>query len=65
MAKLKVDKNKCIGCGACISTCPKLFKYGSDSKSEVIKENLNEEETKCAKEAANTCPVDAIEIEEE
>jgi len=25
MAKIKIDKNKCIGCGACVALCPAIF----------------------------------------
>ena len=25
MAKISIDKEKCIGCGACASTCPSNF----------------------------------------
>jgi len=55
--KVKVNKEKCIGCGACESICPKVFKM-KDGKA-VAKSETNE---KCAKEAADSCPVQAIEV---
>jgi ferredoxin len=53
---VKVDKNKCIGCGLCASICSEAFKMNDDNKAEVIA-NKN---TPCVKEAIDSCPVDAI-----
>ncbi len=58
MAKIPVvDKNACIGCGACASLCPKTFRLGGDGKSEVIDAGAGEE---CAQRAIDVCPVQAI-----
>jgi len=56
--KVKVDTNKCIGCGACESVCPKVFVLKEGKAIAKVKET-NE---KCAKEAAETCPVQAIKL---
>jgi len=59
MAKIPVvDKNKCIGCGTCTVLAPKTFRLGKDGKAEVINPPGDEEEK--IKEAAESCPVDAI-----
>ncbi len=57
--KVKVDKEKCIGCGACVSVCGEVFEM-KDGKA-----NVKEKETdkKCVKEAEESCPVQAIKIE--
>jgi len=55
--KINVDENKCIGCGVCVSVCPDVFEIGENGKS-VVKEK--ETDKKCAKEAAESCPVNAI-----
>jgi len=55
--EVKVDKEKCIGCGACVAVCPEGFEI-KDGKSHVKKA------ASCAKEAAENCPVGAISIEE-
>jgi len=58
--KVEVDKEKCIGCGACANLCPDVFEL------EEGKANVKEQETdkECAKEAADSCPVQAINVEE-
>jgi len=58
--KIKVDKTKCIGCGSCIAIAPKSFKFGNEGKAEPIEPPDDSEDT--IKEAAENCPVQAIEI---
>ncbi|HUS52113.1 MAG TPA: ferredoxin [Candidatus Bathyarchaeia archaeon] len=58
--KVKIDKNKCIGCGTCAAVAPKAFKLGDDSKAKAI-EPLGEDE-KTIKDAIDSCPVKAIEL---
>ena len=59
MPKIKIDKEKCIGCGTCVSICPQVFELGEDGKSRVKNPN-----GKCdLKEAAESCPTEAISIE--
>ena len=52
----KVDKEKCIGCGMCVSVCPEVFEINDDSKAQVkAQKNIP-----CVKEAISNCPVQAI-----
>jgi len=53
---IKVDQNKCIGCGLCVGMCPDVFKINADGKSEVIVA----EDSACAQNAIASCPVNAI-----
>lgn len=55
---IEVNKETCIGCGSCAAICPSNFQMAADGKSEVI----SQEENSCVKEAAETCPVQAITI---
>ena len=52
-----VDKDTCIGCGACAATCPEGFVMGSDGKADV-----NNADADCVQAAADGCPVDAIKV---
>ena len=54
-----VDKEKCIGCGACVALCPEIFDIGEDGKSYVKNPN-----GKCEhlEEVVKTCPVGAISL---
>lgn len=60
--KIIIDQELCVGCGACESLCPEVFKLRDDGKAEVTDENGCE---KCDCEMiAHSCPVGAIKIEE-
>lgn len=59
MAKVDLNKERCIGCGACMSIAPDNFTFGDDGRAEMI----NPELTDAAIEASEMCPVSAIIIE--
>ena len=59
MAILKVDKNKCIGCGTCVSLCPDFFEMGADGKAQVINSIKDIDKSK-AEEIVASCPMGAI-----
>ena len=60
MAKVTVNKDKCIGCGACIATCPEVFEFDDDGLAKAVKDEINDD----VKMAAEGCPTEAIKIEE-
>ncbi len=53
---IKVDQDKCVGCGMCAGLCPETFVMNAAGKSEVLNGEVND----CAKNAAENCPVGAI-----
>lgn len=57
---VKVDKKKCIGCGACAATCPQVFELEVDGKAHVKPGADLKKNAKCIKEAIDNCPVQAI-----
>jgi len=57
---VKINKEKCIGCGACTSTCPEVFVMNDDGKAEVKAGADLKKNAKCIKEAIKNCPVEAI-----
>ncbi len=68
--KTKVNKDLCIGCGACTAIVPDVFQIGDDGLAEAITENENlitevsEEFMDDVRDAAEGCPTSAIEVEE-
>ncbi|MDI3543749.1 MAG: ferredoxin [Candidatus Woesearchaeota archaeon] len=59
--KVSVDREKCIACGACQVVCPDVFDTNEDGTAKCL---VNETDDDCVKEAADSCPVMAINIEE-
>lgn len=59
MAKIIVDRETCIGCGACAALCPKGFEmFEGKAKARVSEVK----EITCEQDAADGCPVGAIKI---
>ena len=62
--KVKVDRNTCIGCGACQAICNDVFEYGDDGimnvKTDIVPEDLNDD----VMDAKDGCPVDVIKADE-
>ncbi len=66
MEKFKVNKDACIGCGACMALCPEVFDMDEDGLAKVIKEEeLTPEEVENATDAMEGCPTAAISKEED
>lgn len=60
--KIKIDKDKCIGCGTCSAIAPKTFKLDKDNKAKVINPEGDDEKT--ILQAAQSCAVLAIELKD-
>jgi ferredoxin len=63
MMRVTVDEETCIGCGLCAETCPEVFEM-NDDKAQVKVVEVPENVRETCKEAAENCPVEAIQIEE-
>jgi ferredoxin len=59
---VKVDKTKCIGCGLCASIAPEVFEIGKDGLSNAKNQKGDKKFPEKTKEAAESCPVQAIVI---
>ena len=58
---VNVNRDDCIGCGVCAQICPDVFELDEDAgKAKVIRPEGSE----CAREAADSCPVGCISVEE-
>ena len=55
----KVNEN-CIGCGSCTAVCPEVFDLNAAGVAENTIGEVPAELEEAAKEAAESCPVDAI-----
>ncbi len=55
---ITLDREACIGCGACSSLCSHNFKLADDGKADVISQEI----INCTQEATDSCPVEAIKI---
>jgi ferredoxin len=74
MAKVVHEIEKCIGCGTCAALCPDFWEMqegkshlkGSTQEGEnfVLEKEFTPEELECNKNAAQSCPVNCIKVEE-
>ena len=61
--KVTVDEDTCTGCGACVSICPDVFDMEGDVAVVKDPAAVAGDEAGC-RDAAESCPVEAIAIEE-
>ena len=62
--KATVDKDTCIACGLCPSISPECFEIEDDGKAGFIVDEAPAGTEDEVREAAESCPVDAIAVEE-
>jgi len=58
-----VSKDLCIGCGLCPSIAPEVYQMDDDGLAAAIREEVPESNEDKAREAAESCPVDAIDTD--
>jgi len=59
--KVRID-DSCTACGLCVETCPEVFQMG-DEIAEVVADEVPPQFEDSAQQAAEECPVEAIEVE--
>ena len=57
-----VHRQTCIRCGLCPTLCPEVFTLPEGETAQVIADPVPEDCRLTAREAADSCPVAAIEI---
>ncbi len=62
--KAKVNKDACIGCGSCTAIASDVFEFEDDGLAVAKNENITEENKEEVRDAAESCPTSAIEVEE-
>ena len=58
--KFEVDKEKCIGCGACAAICEEIFELSDDGYAEAKDVEATEDTKEDAVNAMEGCPTSAI-----
>jgi len=61
--KASIDREGCISCGLCASTCPEVFRMGEDGPAEVYVDTVPESAEGSAVEAQEGCPVSVITVD--
>ena len=61
--KVIIDPEACIGCAACEGICPEVFEMTDDDQAIAKSDQVPEAFEEACREAAESCPVDAISIE--
>lgn len=52
----------CISCGACVDTCPNVFKFNEEGVA--VGSDVSAADKADAQSAKDSCPVDVIDIQE-
>jgi ferredoxin len=60
--KAEIDREGCISCGFCTSTCPEVFQMADDGRAEVCADPVPETAADKAVEAQEGCPVSVINV---
>ncbi len=61
--KVRVDKELCIGIGNCVAVAPTVFELNEENKANVVNSNSVDDNT--ILEAAESCPQNAIIVEDD
>lgn len=62
---VKVNKDKCLGCGMCIGINPDVFNFDDDGLANANNNKINDKNKNEVNIAIDSCPVSAIEVKEE
>jgi ferredoxin len=60
---VKIDKERCIGCGSCAALAPAAFTVDIEESKAEVKEGWEKVPPNDLRRAATACPVQAITLE--
>ena len=69
--KITIDREGCIECGVCSSTCEDVFELKDGEKASITPQHqtgdpangeVGDDLSACAREAADSCPVQVITV---
>ncbi|MGE5560388.1 MAG: ferredoxin [Chloroflexota bacterium] len=63
--KARVEKDKCIACGLCVSTCSAVFEFDDDGLAKAKEGAIDNTLAADVQAAADGCPTSAIEVDPE
>lgn len=59
MAQVIIDEDECIGCEACVETCPDVFAFDDEEEKAIVIEGADPD-ADCVDEAIASCPAECI-----
>lgn len=62
--KAYINRDGCIACGLCASTCPEVFSMSKDGPAMAIDSAIPDEVQESAVECQENCPVSVITVED-
>ena len=63
MAEVVIDSDECIGCEACVETCPEVFSFDEENEKAFVLDNADAG-ADCVEEAIASCPAECISLED-
>jgi ferredoxin len=60
--KATVDDDCCAGHGACVVTCPQVFRINDIGQAEVLVDEVPADQEALVRQAADECPTQAITV---
>jgi len=57
--KIVIDQDECLGCEACVETCPNAFIMDEEKGKAAVKDGADPDE-ECVDEAIASCPAECI-----
>jgi ferredoxin len=55
---IEINEEECMGCEACVETCPDVFEMNDDGDKAIVKDA--DSTADCVEEAIDSCPAEAI-----
>ncbi len=55
---IEINEDECMGCEACVETCPDVFEMNEDGDKATVKNPDSTDD--CVDEAIDSCPAEAI-----
>lgn len=62
MKKIRINKDKCLGCGMCVGIESDVFDFDDDGLAKANNDNINDDNKENVNNAIDSCPVSAIEV---